>query len=430
MLRAAALSVLLVFAMQDESRQEQEDVAGFLEWLEHPNELGCKPDKVEIIDRRELVWPVGENAGRKRKAMLIRYAFKSNDSERVSVGVAGPLNWSWIWNSFQNQLPPEDVYGLYAAWEMRVSKRIKEIDLPTRDQLRTLADCWKGPALTGVRFREACEVEYKEGKPQLVGLAESVCRGEFGFAVFEGDASCFLPRSVLPDGLWYGHVLPAHIGRRALGLPESKERNRWRKSPLPKGPSGEAQIAYVEKTIRDVKAGKKKLPDPQESRFPEALMATGEALQQQGRVGEFNAILDFLEREWKTQWLWNERLGRAAFKAGLYERAAAWLGDSLNTDKYVGRGDGASLLARSLVKTGKPDEARAVLVRSMQAAVKEFKGEEFRRHLGSQWQLEDWYQGFQTTFLELLGAEASRELQKEGVPNSLMPPAISIPARD
>jgi len=431
MLRVAALSALLLFAIQDASKQEQEYVAEFLEWLEHPNELGRKPDKVEVIDRRELVWPAGEHAGKKRLAVLIRYEAESDvkdGSQDFGVGIAGPLKWCSFWDDYL-RLPPEDVYGCYATWHLKQKNRISEVDVPKESHFKAVRENWKGPALKDIRFRKVNELKGSDGaKSTFVGLAEARCGDQSGYAVFDGKFSRFYSKSIFPDDLWYGHVLPAHLGRRYLGLAESRERERWKKSPMPRGKSMEAEAAFVEETIRKAKAGREKLPNSQLHRFPDALEAAGPWFQLKGRGEEFTAILDYLEKEWRSYWLWNECLGRAAYKIGLHERAVKWLGERVETDKYPGRGDEAIFLARSMVKVGKVSEARAPLMRALKASVEESKAEGV--YLVDLWGHEEWFQGFRGAYLELFGTNASKELEKAGLPETLLPPALDIPARD
>jgi hypothetical protein len=67
-------------------------------------------------------------------------------------------------------------------------------------------------------------------------------------------------------------------------------------------------------------------------------------------------------------------------------------------------------------------------MRALKASVEESKSEGV--YLVDLWGHEKWFQGFRGAYLELFGPNASKDLEKAGLPETVLPPAIEIPARD
>jgi len=91
-----------------------EAVAALTAWLALPEQFGVYPDRVEIIDRRELFWPP---AGERIELRLLHYSLEVDGYIEEGVGIVGEMTFALIDRSTV-QLPLEDIYGLYCAWEM------------------------------------------------------------------------------------------------------------------------------------------------------------------------------------------------------------------------------------------------------------------------------------------------------------------------
>lgn len=80
-------------------------------WLEHPNELAEMPDRLEIVDHREIFWPP---AGERIPVTLIRWTLR----EKSGIGMTGSSTWCFF---YQQATPAEPVLAIYArhcAWEL------------------------------------------------------------------------------------------------------------------------------------------------------------------------------------------------------------------------------------------------------------------------------------------------------------------------
>lgn len=91
-----------------------EAVAALTAWLALPEQFGFHPDRVEIVDCRELFWPpVGERV----ELRLLRYSVEADGFIEEGIGIVGEMTFALI-DEPTAELSCEDLYGLYCAWEM------------------------------------------------------------------------------------------------------------------------------------------------------------------------------------------------------------------------------------------------------------------------------------------------------------------------
>jgi hypothetical protein len=93
-------------------------LATFSVWIAQPQEMGRVPDKLELLDTRELFWPP---TGDRRPLWLVKYAFdKRPDQDAQSgVGLVGTTPFALF--DASDQLSPADLYGLYCCWELELA---------------------------------------------------------------------------------------------------------------------------------------------------------------------------------------------------------------------------------------------------------------------------------------------------------------------
>jgi hypothetical protein len=93
-------------------------LATFAGWIAQPQETGRVPDKLELLETRELFWPP---TGDRRRLWLVKYAFdKRPDQEAQSgVGMVGTTPFALF--DASDGLSAEDLYGLYCCWELEIA---------------------------------------------------------------------------------------------------------------------------------------------------------------------------------------------------------------------------------------------------------------------------------------------------------------------
>jgi hypothetical protein len=91
--------------------------AEMIGWLSHPNEYGCPPDSIELIDTREMFWPPTQDT-RTVWAFKYRYlAIGEDDEDSVDYGMAGSTPFS-LFDCYGDDPSPEDIYALHCSWEI------------------------------------------------------------------------------------------------------------------------------------------------------------------------------------------------------------------------------------------------------------------------------------------------------------------------
>jgi hypothetical protein len=106
-------------------------------WLQHPQEFGRAPDKIELYDKRELIWPP---LNEKRKVYLVKYVYDAKDAEpttTVGVGMVGTTTFA-LFGEPTDGLPPEDIYGLHCCWELMGSDNKEAPDERTAEAGRKI----------------------------------------------------------------------------------------------------------------------------------------------------------------------------------------------------------------------------------------------------------------------------------------------------
>jgi len=93
-------------------------LATFSAWISQPHEVGRVPDKLELLDSRELFWPP---TGDRRRLWLVKYAFEKlpDQDAQGGVGMVGTAPFALF--DATDRLPPEDLYGLYCCWELELA---------------------------------------------------------------------------------------------------------------------------------------------------------------------------------------------------------------------------------------------------------------------------------------------------------------------
>lgn len=80
-----------------------------IEWIEHPMEFNCKPDNIEIVDERKLLWLNNQQ----EDCCLVKFSFK--DDPQIYIGFTGPITWCFIGIDFTN-CSFEELYLKYTGW--------------------------------------------------------------------------------------------------------------------------------------------------------------------------------------------------------------------------------------------------------------------------------------------------------------------------
>ncbi|HVE43249.1 MAG TPA: hypothetical protein VNM14_25460 [Planctomycetota bacterium] len=399
----------------------------FAEWLSHPSELGKYPDDLEIVASRVLHWPT-QAPEKTTTCWLIRYTLARSDGliDR-GVGIVGPTTWCSPWDEYL-VMAPDDVFGCYAAWHMVQKKMLESVHEPTESDLSDVLSRWKGAELREVRLRSVERVQGpKDGRSQLVGIADAVQSGKAGWAVFDGASSAFYPKDGATEGFYYGHVLAAHVGRRALGLDAPPRSDRWKK-PVERPRDYAKTISHFEEILARINAGTNVLDDerPGDMVFDQRFSRYAEALGKLNRGQELRPVLELLQKHWRKDREPNYVFGMAAWEAGLKDVALRYLDAATDRNRISGRGNEASILATLLWDAGRRDEARTILVGALRAAAAEAKAAGF---LSDRFLHEEWFQGFRRTALQLFRDEGPPWLESEKIPASTLSPPLTIPAK-
>jgi hypothetical protein len=206
--------------------------AEFAQWLAHPNELGVAPDEVEIIDNRELRWPLAKESS---NFSVVRFLLRDRTGLGVddeNVGVVGSMTWCFF-DKQMNQRPPEDVYAIHAYWEMENEELIKETRKEDPAEFAKLLAEWQGQPLESPSFLKSVKISRRLKIPsRQVTLVSANQDGQPGWVVLDGPTSAWYPASEQPEQGGDQAILQIHVGRQLLGFTDNPERTRSRK-PTP-----------------------------------------------------------------------------------------------------------------------------------------------------------------------------------------------------
>jgi hypothetical protein len=95
--------------------------ADMCDWLADPNEYGQPPDRIELVDTRELFWPP---TGDKRTVWLFKYEFDSSEASEkpeVGLGMVGSVTFALDGENGPEHKPLE-MYALHCCWELQVNQ--------------------------------------------------------------------------------------------------------------------------------------------------------------------------------------------------------------------------------------------------------------------------------------------------------------------
>lgn len=95
--------------------------ADMCDWLADPNEYGQPPDRIELVDTRELFWPP---TGDKRRVWLFKYQYDSPDAKEepeVGLGMVGSVTFALDGENGPEHKPLE-MYALHCCWELQVNE--------------------------------------------------------------------------------------------------------------------------------------------------------------------------------------------------------------------------------------------------------------------------------------------------------------------
>jgi hypothetical protein len=95
-----------------------EAMAEAVNWLTHPKEFARAPDKIELLDTREIFWPPTND---KRWVWLFSYSYDGGEAgQPVNTGVvmAGSITFS-LFSETSKQMKLLDIYGLHCARELQ-----------------------------------------------------------------------------------------------------------------------------------------------------------------------------------------------------------------------------------------------------------------------------------------------------------------------
>ncbi|WP_254508713.1 HEAT repeat domain-containing protein [Anatilimnocola floriformis] len=197
----------------------------FARWLSHPNELGRAPDEIEIIDKRELVWPPEHEP---TDFWLVRFLARDPEgleADRIDCGLVGSMTWSFL--TYQMHLrPPEDAYAIHCYFEMQNLNLIEEAEVDDPSDYAHQVAQWQGPPLVDLKLQEVAEISPElQITPRLVVLGTATVEGVPGWIVLDGPRSQFYPAAEQPsDASRIPPTLMMHVGRQILGFPLTADR--------------------------------------------------------------------------------------------------------------------------------------------------------------------------------------------------------------
>jgi hypothetical protein len=200
--------------------------AEFSDWLTHPNELGCPPDELEVIDHRILTWPLD---GEEKPFWIIKYRLRDRTGlgeDDVDCGVVGSVTFCHFSEAMCHR-SPEDIYAIHCYWEAEEAEWIRELEPDDPHEYAGMWNQWPGGAVAGAEIVRIADLAPQLNYPQrLVAIAAADLEGEEGWIVLDGPRSRWYPRSEMPADAESDEcgALKVHIGRQLLGFSVSTDR--------------------------------------------------------------------------------------------------------------------------------------------------------------------------------------------------------------
>lgn len=228
--------------------------AEFTQWLAHPNELGEFPERVEIVDQRDLIWPMEKES---RRFYVLRFCARDPyglEPDTEDCGVVGSMTWCFFTMKMHRR-PPEDVYAIHAYFEMNQQDSIKETDLDSdrAEDCNPWLAAWTGETLENPILLKTAKPSRRLKIPaRQVALLSGAIGGEKGWLVIDGERSAWFPASEQPEDAGSSAPLMIHIGRQLLGLNTAADRSMARVPEPTVDPS--AWLARYESLLSNAKA--------------------------------------------------------------------------------------------------------------------------------------------------------------------------------
>lgn len=439
--------------------------AEFSEWLQHPNELGESPDEIEVIDRRELKWPLEEEP---RTIWLLRYLLKDSlglDPDDVGCGLVGSVTWCFF-DPDMLRRPPEDVYAFHCCWEMEQAELIQVREAESPELSDELVKLLKRPIEEPSLLASARVASKLQLPSRKFYVAEGKLDGAEGWLLFADSETAWYPKSEHPESTSAETILRLHLGGKLLGFKEKPNRKEYLSRQLPKRTPAEFVSAYEQlmDEFWEASAAEQAMllaENTLTERFDdylEALVATKGGKKEQYLLEKYSEFLDWAEsvdepaREqalsnndliaeqfeayvtalissgdsetvptlcerlaphW-NYWGGYSRLGNAAHRVGRLDLAEKWFEKVAEEVEYRHFELDMCLLAEILHRRGATEKAKELLVDCLGKLAGEIREAEDESQLSRVRQL---YGTYRETYLKLFPKGAS-ELEAKGLPEN------------
>lgn len=239
---------------------------------------------VEIIAHRDWTWP---NEDTTTRMNLIRYFAESGDrlNPYIAIGFHRRDSASFL-DRCMDLWTPEDCFARHCGAELTFEFSDNELQPPEE-----IPADWNNEPLELVhgwsvrRMRK--EVEYpsdRNGLSPIVSAAAAICKGQRGFAVFDGPRSEWYDQGHFPSHFQAEDVLDIHIGRVMLGLPHRIQSSLDTKHVYP----DDLVIEVYEQWLTELESGS--------SDGIDALFSEGFLLSKPPISREFDRYLDAITR--------------------------------------------------------------------------------------------------------------------------------------
>lgn len=443
--------------------------ADFARWLAHHNELGEPPDELEIIDKRELIWPLEDKP---TPVWLIKYCLKDPyglQKDNVDIGMVGKTTWCFFSHDML-QRPIEDCYAMHCYWEMEEKELIESED--SAENPREFLARWPGKDL---EFAEIVFVLSVSNQlvlfPHPVAVVNATIEGAEGWAVIDGVGSQWYPESEQPDGTSKYAIAMLHIGRRLLGFEKQPERKLALANPVPVDPSSHEIINNYEQLLaemdnatvprQDKLLGKYGILKHKFVAYVAALTETNGKESSTNLVAAYDKLLKYcleieesirsdsidsymfgffgsnfeayvnekisqgrrtevLQAIEKFEPYWDfakPELANAAYRAGSSKKAEQLLVEfQSQKENFFHNDKGMNLLAKIWSKRGEIRKADELLIDCLKKLMIDFGKSDYET---DQQRCEERFQSYRSTYLKLF-PEGKSQLAKESIPQTLL----------
>ncbi len=114
-----------------------EAMAKLVDWLSDPEELGAPPDRISMLDSRELLWPPSSDL---EKLWLFRFSYENHPYGGPGfegVGLVGSITFC-LFGETNPSMSPEDIYALHCCLELQIDDDPRAPEKRTVDAGRRL----------------------------------------------------------------------------------------------------------------------------------------------------------------------------------------------------------------------------------------------------------------------------------------------------